>query len=61
MLAHHPFQLQHPSWIPLLKEILHSCCHSPGSQKALGLGFILLAACSRTYSARDGCQGFRCG
>jgi len=53
------FNWQPPSWSPFPEEVLHPCHHGPGSKKALGLGFILLATRSRTDSAGDGCQGFR--
>ena len=42
------------------EEVLHSSLHDPWSKKALGLGLVLMATHSRTHSARDQCQSFRC-
>ncbi len=42
-----------------LKEGLHPHYHGPWSKQALGLGFVLLASCSRTDTARGGCQSFQ--
>ena len=54
------FSITISPWNMFPEEILHSHCHGPRPQKALGLGLILLATCSGTDPTRAGNQGFWC-